>query len=129
MAQRYPGNPRKQLKSAFQLLAKHLSDPAARGCGMANAAVTVNGGGLPARRTIEEHKAKLRAKLAELCVRTGATEPGQLAEQLFLLMDSAHPTLILGVRGPERNVGPAAASLIDSRLAASPDLSTTELPL
>jgi hypothetical protein len=107
MAQRYPGNPRKQLKSAFQLLVKHLSDPAARTPGMA----------------IEKHKAKLREKLAELCVKTGASEPGQLAEQLFLLMDSSHPTLILGVRGPERNVGPDAASLIDARL---PGLMTQE---
>lgn len=100
------------------LLSKHLSEPAARGCGMANAAVAMNGGDPPARRTIEAHKAKLRAKLAELCASTGAAEPGQLAEQLFLLVESAHPSLILGVRGPERNVGPAAASLIDSRLGS-----------
>ena len=120
MAQRHPGNPRKRLKSAFALLARHVTDPGALGCGMTNAAVETNGSDHPARRLIEAHKAKLRAKLAELCVRSGAAEPELLATELFLLMESAHPTLILGVLGPERDVEPAAASLIDSRLAAEP---------
>jgi AcrR family transcriptional regulator len=116
MARRHPGNPRKQLKTAFTLLARHVSEPATRGCGMAHAAVESSANDDPARRAIEAHKAKLRAKLAELCVRSGAREPELLAEQLFLLMDGAQATLILGVQGPGRNVGPAAASLIDSRL-------------
>jgi hypothetical protein len=69
-------------------------------------------------QAIEAHKAKLRAKLAELCARSGAREPELLAGELFLLIESAQATLILGVQAPARNVGPAAASLIDSRLAA-----------
>lgn len=120
MSQRHPGNPRKRLNSAFALLSRHVTDPAALGCGMAKAAAATSGNDDPARRAIEDHKAKLHAKLAELCARSGAREPELLAEQLFLLIESAQATLILGVQAPPRNVGPAAASLIDSRLAAEP---------
>ncbi|HEY8249957.1 MAG TPA: hypothetical protein VIG70_05065 [Burkholderiales bacterium] len=119
MSQRYPGDPRKRLNRAFALLATHVTDPEALGCGMANAAVGIIGQGRPARQAIEAHKAKLHAKLAELCVRSGASEPELLAEQLFLLIQGAQAVLILGVHSPARNAGPAAASLIDSRLAAA----------
>ena len=120
MAQRHPGNPRRRLIGAFALLSRHLTDPAALGCGMSNAAVEVSGQDHPARRAIEEHKAKLHAKLAELCVKSGAREPELLAEQLFLLIEGSQATLILGVQAPPRNAAPAAASLIDSRLDAEP---------
>lgn len=120
MSKRHPGNPRKRLKSAFALLASHVTDPATLGCGMANAAVATGASDHPARQAIEAHKAKLRAKLAELCVGSGAAEPELLAVELFLLMEGAQSTLILGVQGPPRNVCPAAASLIDSRLAGEP---------
>src|SRR5437879_8826012 len=38
MANRYPKDPRKQVHTAFGLLAKHVADPGARGCPIANAA-------------------------------------------------------------------------------------------
>ena len=121
MSRRHPGNPRKQLNAAFALLAKHVFDPEARGCAMANAAVEIGAEGRPAHRAIEAHKAKLRAKLVELCARSGAREPERLAAELFLLMAGAQAaTLILGVQGPPRDVQPDAASLIDSRLGGEP---------
>jgi AcrR family transcriptional regulator len=117
MANRHPSDARKQLKAAFALLAKHVADPSARGCAMANAAVEITEKHHPARAVIEAHKAKLRARLAELCIRAGAPKPKLLADQLFLLMEGAQvATLTLGVRGPARNVAPAAESLIDAQL-------------
>lgn len=117
MSNRHPGDPHKQLSAAFALLAKHVGDPPARGCAMANAAVEITEKDHPARKVIEAHKAKLRARLAELCVRSGARGPQLLADQLFLLMEGAQvATLVLGVQGPARNVQRAAASLIESRL-------------
>lgn len=117
MANRYPDHPRKQLNAAFKLLAKHVADPQARGCAMANAAVEITEKDHPARKVIEAHKAKLRARLAELCVRSGAREPQLLADHLFLLMEGAQvATITLGVRGPARNVAPAAESLIEAHL-------------
>jgi len=120
MTKRYPEEPRRQLNAAFRLLAKHVADPRARGCAMANAAVEITQKDHPARKVIEAHKAKLRSRLAELCVRSGAREPGLLADHLFLLMEGAQvATITLGVRGPARNVAPAAESLIASHLSRS----------
>ena len=117
---KFPANPRKQLKAAFTLLAKHVVDPHARGCPMANAAVELTDKDHPARKVIEAHKAKLRTRLAEMCARLGARKPRLLADQLFLLMEGAQiSTQILGVRGPARNVARAAESLIEAQVQAS----------
>ena len=117
---RFPANPRKQLKAAFTLLAKHVIDPQARGCPMANAAVELTDKDHPARKVIEAHKAKLRTRLAEMCARLGARKPRLLADQLFLLMEGAQvSTQILGVRGPARNVARAAESLIEAQVQAA----------
>jgi AcrR family transcriptional regulator len=119
-SRRFPANPRKQLKAAFTLLAKHVIDPQARGCPMANAAVELTDKDHPARKVIEAHKAKLRTRLAEMCARLGARKPRLLADQLFLLMEGAQvSTQILGVRGPARNVARAAESLIEAQVQAS----------
>jgi len=117
MSRKHPDDPRKQLTAAYNMLAKHVADPRARGCPMANAAVEITEKEHPARKVIEAHKIKLRARLADLCIRTGAGEPGLLADQLFLLMEGAQvTTLVLGVRSPARNVARAAESLIESHL-------------
>jgi AcrR family transcriptional regulator len=119
-SRKFPANPRKQLKAAFTLLAKHVIDPQARGCPMANAAVELADKDHPARKVIEAHKAKLRARLAEMCARLGARKPRLLADQLFLLMEGAQvSTQILGVRGPARNVARAAESLIEAQVQAA----------
>jgi len=119
-SRKFPANARKQLKAAFTLLAKHVVDPQARGCPMANAAVELTDKDHPARKVIEAHKAKLRTRLAEMCARLGARKPRLLADQLFLLMEGAQiSTQILGVRGPARNVARAAESLIEAQVQAS----------
>jgi len=119
-SRKFPANPRKQLKAAFTLLAKHVIDPQARGCPMANAAVELTDKDHPARKVIEAHKAKLRTRLAEMCARLGARKPRLLADQLFLLMEGAQvSTQILGVRGPARNVARAAESLIEAQVQAA----------
>jgi len=119
MASRHPGEPRRQLKAAFALLAKHVTDPKARGCPMANAAVELAEKDHPARKVIEAHKARLRARLAAICGRMQARDPGLLADQLFLLMEGAQVTAqTLGVRGPARNVARAAEMLIEAHLRA-----------
>jgi AcrR family transcriptional regulator len=120
MSQKYPSEPRRQLKAAFAMLAKHVSDPKARGCPMANAAVEITEKDHPARKVIETHKAKLRARLAEICGHMKAHDPRLLADQLFLLMEGAQVTTqTLGVHGPARNVARAAEMLIDAHLRVS----------
>jgi len=120
MASRHPKDPRRQLKAAFALLARHVTDPKARGCPMANAAVELTEKDHPARKVIEAHKTKLRTRLAQMCDQMGVRGPGLLADHLFLLMEGAQVTTqTLGVRGPARNVARAAETLIDAHLRAS----------
>ena len=116
MSHKFPGDARKQLQTAFGVLTKHVSDPSARGCPMANAAVEITDRDHPARKVIEMHKAKLRTRLAQLCREVGVREPALLADELFLLMEGAQISIVLGVRGPARNVTRAADTLIDSHL-------------
>lgn len=116
LSQKHSGAPRKHLQAAFGLLAKHVSDPDARGCPMANAAVEITEKDHPARKVIEAHKSKLRQRLAELCQGTGASEAALLADELFLLMEGAQVSTVLGVQIPARNASRAAEALIDSHL-------------
>ncbi len=120
MANRHPRDPRRQIKAAFALLARHVADPKARGCPMANAAVEITEKDHPARKVIEAHKAKLRTRLAQMCTQMEAPEPRLLADHLFLLMEGAQVTTqTLGVHGPARNIARAAKMLIDAHLRAS----------
>ena len=119
MANRYPRDPRRQIHASFGLLAKHVADPAARGCPMANAAVEITEKDHPARKVIEAHKAKLRSRLVQVCIRMGAAAPRLLADQLFLLMEGAQVTAqTLGTRGPAKDVARSAKVLIEMHLQA-----------
>ena len=87
---------------------------------MANAAVEITEKDHPARKVIETHKAKLRARLVHMCTQMEAPEPRLLADQLFLLMEGAQVTIqTLGAHGPARNIARAAKMLIDAHLRAS----------
>src|SRR5260370_4369470 len=82
MASRHPKDPRRQIKAAFALLAKHVADPKARGCPMANAAVELTQKDHPARKEIEAPKAKLRARHVQTRDQIQAPRPSLLADQL-----------------------------------------------
>jgi AcrR family transcriptional regulator len=119
MSREHPDDARRQLKAAFDLLAKHVADPKARGCPMANAAVEITASDHPATQVIKAHKAKLRARLAELCARIGATKPRLLADQLFLLMEGARISAQTpGARDAAAAVVHAATTLINTHLPA-----------
>ncbi len=113
-------DPRKQLRAAFDLLARHVADPKARGCPMANAAVELTEKDHPARKVIEAHKIKLRARLARLCAQMGARDSTLLADQLFLLMEGAQVSAQTpGARAAVSSVARAANALIETHLRAS----------
>lgn len=120
MAARHAKDPRRQINAAFALLEQHVADPKTRGCPMANAAVELTETDHPARKVIAAHKAELRARLAQLCIRIGARRSALLADQLFLLMEGAQVTIqTLGLRGPAKNVARAAEMLIEAHLRAA----------
>ena len=117
MSRENANDARGQLKAAFDLLARQVADPKARGCPMANAAVEITEKDHPARKVIESHKAKLRTRLTELCTQLGTKDSDLLADQLFLLMEGAQvSSRIPGARVPASNVARAARALIDAHV-------------
>jgi AcrR family transcriptional regulator len=112
------GDARGQLRAVFDLLAKQIADPQARGCPMANAAIELTERGHPARKLIQRHKVEVRARLAGLCARTGAPDAALLADQLFLLMEGAQTSSrVPGARASASNFARAADALIDAHLS------------
>src|SRR5207247_8007403 len=87
MASRHPKDPRRQIKAAFAVLAKHVADPKARGCPMANTAVELTEKDHPARKVIEAHKAKLRSRLVQMSTQMETPEPKLTAGQPCILME------------------------------------------
>src|SRR5256885_8395871 len=63
MANRHSKDPRRQIKAAFALLAKHVADPKARGCPMANAAVGPTEKAPPAGKAGRAPQGKMRPPL------------------------------------------------------------------
>ncbi|MEK9971144.1 MAG: TetR/AcrR family transcriptional regulator [Ferrovibrio sp.] len=111
-------NPREGLMSFLRDLGARSAAPNYRGCGLSNTAVEYPDDLHPARRVSEEHKRKLRLKLAELAADMGADDPKQLGDGLMLLIEGAFVTgqIFHAGGGPARALVEAAARLIDSHL-------------
>ncbi len=88
-AAQFPGDLRAQLRAWLNEMADHIGAADDRGCALANAAVELPERDHPARRVIETFKTAQRARLIELCVAAGLTEPDMLADELFLLLEGA----------------------------------------
>jgi AcrR family transcriptional regulator len=71
-----------------------------RGCGLLNGAAELPAGH-PGREAVRAHKDEVRCILTERCAATGATDPEQLGEHLFLILEGG--VVSAGIEGnPER---------------------------
>lgn len=111
-------NPRAGLMDFLQSLGDRSSAPDYRGCGLSNTAVEYPDDTHPARKVSEDHKRKLRLRLAELAADMGADDPKQLGDSLMLLIEGAFVTgqIFHAGGGPARALVDAAARLIDAHL-------------
>jgi AcrR family transcriptional regulator len=117
LAAQHAGDPRKQLRVLFAEIARHIGDPGARGCAIANASVELTEPDHPGRKIIAEHKAQVRARLFRLCSELRARDPAALADGLFLLMEGAQAsTQCMGCEGPGNAVARTADALIEAHL-------------
>ena len=66
-----------------------------RGCAFVNCAAEFPDPDHPARRVIRRHKAGVREELRDLAAETGANEPVELAERLFVVLEGAYVTSAL----------------------------------
>ena len=85
------GSARERVLAVFDAYLDHAEmayDRGFRGCGLLNGAAELPVGH-PGRTAVREHKREVRDLLAVLVVETGASEPEELAEHLYLLVEGA----------------------------------------
>lgn len=113
VAKRKFKNPQEQLEAHLRWIARYIAAPKYRGCPFLNIATEFPERDHPARIVAAEHKAELRHRLAALAKKMNVRKPGELAEQLVLLIDGAYLNgQLFGKLAPVRALIPAAISLI-----------------
>ena len=107
-----PGDPVGQLRSFIHVVARYIAEDE-RGCDLANAATELSEADHPARRVIEEFKARQRARLVDLCRAAGAAPAEVLADTLALLIEGARVNRrSLGVEGPSATLVRACEAIL-----------------
>jgi AcrR family transcriptional regulator len=111
-------HPREGLMSFLRDLGSRAGAAQYRGCGLSNTAVEYPDDAHPARKVSEEHKRRLRLKLAELAADMGADDPRQLGDGLMLLIEGAFVTgqIFHAGGGPAIALVDAATRLIDAHV-------------
>jgi AcrR family transcriptional regulator len=109
-----PGDPVGQLRYFLRKVAQFIAEDE-RGCDLANAALELSESNHPARRVIEEFKARHRARLVDLCRAAGAKQPDVLADALSLMIEGARVNRrSLGAEGPSATLVRACEAIIGS---------------
>ncbi|BAT57714.1 HTH-type transcriptional regulator YjdC [Variibacter gotjawalensis] len=113
----HPGQPREQIKAWLSECGECVTDPEDRGCALINAAIEISDKDHPARKVVEDFKRREHDRLTTLCADAGATEPAQLADELFLLMEGARVcSQSMGPEGPSQRMCRMGEVLLDARL-------------
>lgn len=116
MAQ-HPGDARRQIHDYFTWVASRVTKPGYRGCPMTNAAVEFPEPDHPGRAVSAAHKRELQRRLRELSARAGASNPDELGDSLFLLVEGAYASSqTAGATGPLMRLVAAADTLVAAAL-------------
>lgn len=89
LAERWPDDPRRQLAGFAEFIADDVASATHRGCRFINTVAELPDAAHPARKLIEEHKARQLARLTKLCRAAGHPHPGQAALHLTLVLEGA----------------------------------------
>ncbi|MFJ3876761.1 TetR/AcrR family transcriptional regulator [Streptomyces sp. NPDC090077] len=116
----HPEDGRAQVLAVARFVADGLPDVARRGCPFVNSIAGLPDAGHPARRLVEEHKARQRRRLTAMCERAGATAPDDLSAEITFLLEGAQVSAQNGSvdRAGDRLVAMVAAAV--DRGAAAP---------
>ncbi len=115
-----PGDPGAQLYDFVARAAKFIVEDE-RGCDLANAAVELTEQGHPGLRVIEDFKIQQRDRLTALCAAADASQPGLLADTLFLLIEGARVSRrSVGANGPSANLLQTSRGVLASFGVAAP---------
>lgn len=89
------GTAAERLRAMFDAYRSWVLAGAFRGCGFVNAATELNDPDHPGHAIIRDHKDGIRRRLEGIAVDAGCPEPGEAAEEWFLLLEGATVTASL----------------------------------
>ncbi|PLS84863.1 MAG: TetR family transcriptional regulator [Actinobacteria bacterium] len=82
-------SPKERLLAVFDAYGEWMERESPRGCAFINAFAEISDPDHPAQGVIREQKGWMRDYLARLSAGTGAEEPEELADRLFMLLEGA----------------------------------------
>ncbi|BDD76988.1 TetR/AcrR family transcriptional regulator [Streptomyces violaceoruber] len=85
----HPGRPREQILGLARFIADGLPGLSHRGCPFINSLAELPDHSHPARRVIEEHKARQTRRLVGMCAEAGMPDPEQVAAQITFVLEGA----------------------------------------
>jgi AcrR family transcriptional regulator len=85
-------DPRALLEALLSWVAKRIGDPAWRGCPFLNLATEFPDKNHPGRVIGRGNKEELRARLATIVAKLGASDPNRVASQIALIINGAYAT-------------------------------------
>ncbi|WP_369216097.1 TetR/AcrR family transcriptional regulator [Streptomyces flavofungini] len=85
----HPGRPEEQILGLARFIAEGLPAISYRGCPFINSLAELPDRTHPARRVIEEHKARQLRRLVALCTAAGLPDPGQAAAETTFVLEGA----------------------------------------
>ncbi|MFE1072045.1 TetR/AcrR family transcriptional regulator [Streptomyces sp. NPDC059402] len=85
----HPGRPREQILGLARFIAEGLPSLSYRGCPFVNSLAELPDRSHPARRVIEEHKARQTRRLVGMCTEAGLPDPEQVAAQITFVLEGA----------------------------------------
>jgi AcrR family transcriptional regulator len=108
-------DPRRKLVAMFEAVGKLADSPQCLGCTFQGTAAEFPDPEHPGHRVAIAHKQAVRARLRTLAEQAGLRGPGDLADQLLLLMDGAWVAArMFGPDNPATHVAGAARALIEA---------------
>ncbi|MFD5279290.1 TetR/AcrR family transcriptional regulator [Streptomyces rubrogriseus] len=85
----HPGRPREQILGLARFIADGLPGLSHRGCPFINSLAELPDRSHPARRVVEEHKARQTRRLVGMCAEAGMSDPEQVAAQITFVLEGA----------------------------------------
>lgn len=85
----HPGRPRDQILALARFIAEGLPGISYRGCPFINSLAELPDRDHPARRVIEQHKARQAERLLALCTAAGLADPAQTTAEITFLLEGA----------------------------------------
>jgi AcrR family transcriptional regulator len=89
-------DPRALLEALLSGIVKRIGSPAYRGCPFLNLATEFPDANHPGRVIARNNKDEMRARLATIAAKMGASDPDRTASQLALLINGAYVTGLMG---------------------------------